>query len=156
MLLENHWYAIAGTTDPDVRVYYTRLLLMSDYGVQGLLKGSQFGQIPLMFEPAPIIELVLEMPGVVHAEVRAHHILLTKSPVFTWDEIDERMLVLMEGIALATDLNEKEHGVPKEELQPYVETSGCGSSSIGDYPDYRKYSTATRPARRPWGRRKSA
>ncbi len=117
-LLENRWFRVEQTENPDVRIYGSRLpLLPEGWGVQGLIKGQQ-SRDDLPFEVAPVLKLVADVPGVAQAEVRAYQIVVIKSPVFSWEEIDLHMLPLMRGVVSACEM--EHHEAPRSKLNPFA------------------------------------
>lgn len=84
------------------RVYHSReRLLPMGLGMIGMLKGQETRtdlDLGVTINELPsVLVFVLGISGVVQAEVRAHHVVLVKSPVFDWDEIDDHMLRLLQG-----------------------------------------------------------
>jgi hypothetical protein len=54
--------------------------------------------------PIPgVLELVLSIPGVVHAQVTAWKLDILKSPVYEWDDVEDHLIPLWLGIKTAID-----------------------------------------------------
>ena len=90
--------------EPHLRVYHSRLrLLDGGWQFQGGFPGMKYlmrgdGE---QEEICPVLELVLSVRGVERAEVRAWKLIVWKSPIFHWHEIDAHLLPLMMGIPQA-------------------------------------------------------
>ena len=57
----------------------------------------------LDFDLAPVLALVLAIPGVASARAFAYRMIVQKSPLFEWDEIEQHMLALLLGVRLALE-----------------------------------------------------
>jgi hypothetical protein len=101
------------TNDPNTNAYHTRYILSGtpESGSRGAVDDlGEFGR------------LILDIPGVVQVHVQAYVLLVTKAPLFDWDEVDSevtKILVLfaasqkqLDGVDLARK-NEPESGVAK-------------------------------------------
>lgn len=108
ILKQNKYYAVETLDDPDSRMYHSRVRLL-DQGLQvvSAYKGCDkydFGHGPT--ELPAVLSTVLEFPGVASATLRAYHVVVNRSPVYDWDEIEKPMLALLEGVSEAVDVTQ--------------------------------------------------
>ena len=102
---QNKYLAVETLDDPDTRVYHSRVRLL-DEGLQvaSANKGCgylDFGRGP---EHLPaVLASVLEFPGVASATLRAYHVVVAKSPVFDWGEVEKPILSMLEGAQNAVE-----------------------------------------------------
>lgn len=98
-LRETPFWAIEATPDPDIRVYYSRIRLLNDDKFSlALLQGAQF-TVGLDLEP--VAEILLNIRGVTAVELRANYFVVRRTPVFSWDEIEDEIINLLRGIKIA-------------------------------------------------------
>jgi hypothetical protein len=82
-------FAIATTSDPECRIFHTRMIL-TDHVCVGV---SGCDNVAELVEG--ILDFVMRLPGVVQAQVERHKLTVVKSPMFSWDEIEEPLVELL-------------------------------------------------------------
>ncbi len=94
---------------PNRRIYHSRLRLLEEgFQVQSGLAGAS--HINDTTECCSILAFLLAIPGVAHAQVTAWSAVITKSPIFSWEEIESQMAPLWIGIPMAVSLGENQDG----------------------------------------------
>lgn len=84
--------SIQSTQDPNTKAYHTRFELAEavESGVRGDSTGlGEFGN------------MILEMRGVVQVQVSSYLILVTKAPLFNWEEIENSVTDLLKIFAIS-------------------------------------------------------
>ncbi len=104
-LRRNDFFVVNTTEDPDVREYHSRVRLLDDWMTQGAMKGAKF--ISPGEPTCAVLDLALDVPGVAGANVKAYLLTVEKSPVFSWDEIEENLMQMFYGIKTALVLPER-------------------------------------------------
>lgn len=120
------YYACELTPDPDLRLYHSRLPLLDGLITEAAHKG--------MFEDiSPLMELLLAIDGVAVAQIFMYKFFIRKSPIFSWDEIDAKVLELLRGIPLACGEEEIRHvrEFAKEYKQPAAQPVEQGTPGNG-------------------------
>lgn len=88
------YYACELTPDADLRIYHSRLPLLDGLITEAAHKG--------MFEDmSPLMEILMSIDGIAVAQLYMYKFYVRKSSIFTWDEIDEKIMELLRGIPLA-------------------------------------------------------
>lgn len=88
------------TPDPEARIYASRARLTTapvEVGMPGLAEGV-----------GPVLATLLDIPGVGAAQVFAYHVMVCKTPAYTWDEIEVSVLRLFAALNLDLETLEVE------------------------------------------------
>jgi len=96
------YYACELTPDNDLRIYHSRLPLLDGLITEACHKG--------MFEDmSPFMELLMSIDGIAVAQIYMYKFYVRKSSIFTWQEIDVKIMELLRCIPLACGQEEPIH-----------------------------------------------
>lgn len=94
------YYIEEDPRNPLHRSYHSRMRLLDEgFQIVGGNKGSRY--IAEGVEIPGLLDTVLDIPGVAHAQVTAYQLDILRSPMYAWDEIDQDMVRLWLGIPTA-------------------------------------------------------
>lgn len=82
--------SVQATEDPAVRAYHTRFEMTSapEFGSRGC--DDQLGEFG---------RLMLGIRGVTQVHILPYAMLITKAPLFLWDEVDDKVTDILKGFA---------------------------------------------------------
>lgn len=102
IIRENKYFNIEGNEDENYRIYHTRMqLLERGWSRVAAFKGVY--SIDYGTPIPPIMDLFLNAPGVVWVRMMNYQIEVRKSPLFTWEEIDQTLLGALLGTVTALE-----------------------------------------------------
>jgi hypothetical protein len=78
--------SVQNTTDPNVRGYHTRF---------GMVDAPESGSRGNSAELGAFGSLFLDIRGVAHVQVGPYILLITKAPLFSWQEIDPEVVKIL-------------------------------------------------------------
>lgn len=90
--------------DKDTRIYFSHTQL-ADHP-----EGAEYG----MEVESAVLEAALEVPGVAAAEVHGYHLSILKTPMYSWDEVEPKLLVLMTALNLELPEEKETPDAPTE------------------------------------------
>lgn len=105
LLPENKYYNVEEYKDePNLRTYHSGLRLLDDglYVVEGYRGATLLDEHT---ELPAIVEFALNTNGVLWVRLNAYTLSIRKSPMFKWEDIESKLLVLWIGIMEAMDLD---------------------------------------------------
>jgi hypothetical protein len=108
MLIQNQWFGVEESGDPDVRVYHSRLRLLDEFAnVQAMANMRQLVNTDGTPHELPaVVETLLSIKGVATVNVQAYIAVVRKSPLYDWREIDDDVLRLLGGVRLAMTIDD--------------------------------------------------
>lgn len=111
MINERTHFARQDTDNENCRLYHTRMIL-TDFASQGVMKCEG---VENMVDG--ILSVVIEIPGVVQANVEPHKLTVVKSPVFDWEEIEPKIQELFKFAKIPELLRYPAPGLPGKWLE---------------------------------------
>lgn len=100
------WWAVEHVRDSlDVRIYHVKTRLLDEHQVVGACQGAQrLSSDVLGLDLPPLAVVLLDIRGVAAIEVRAHHFVVRKAPLYDWEPIEEAILELLLGAKTAEQM----------------------------------------------------
>lgn len=90
MTSERQHFVRQDTDNQNCRLYHTRMVL-TEFPSQGVVKCEGVEEMV-----DGVLSFVIAIPGVVQASVEPHKLTVVKSPAFSWDEVEPKLLSLLQ------------------------------------------------------------
>lgn len=105
LTIDARWWGMQKTGDADARLYHSRLRFI-DHAREAVTQGIKsfedaYGDVR---EPCPVARLILDVRGVEFVDLSANRMLIRKSPLVSWAEIERDVMPLLYGVRQAVEL----------------------------------------------------
>lgn len=80
-------------SDPDTRIYFSRVQLTQIQ--HALIVGLTDAEIEAAGGSDPMLDMLLGLPGVMRATTTPYACVISKAPVYGWDEIEPKLLSIL-------------------------------------------------------------